>query len=209
MTYINWLPRVSTIVESVYPFDGNAKKRFERWLSQKWISSESYMKVASEAWTAIHLSLEKHIKGGQEDNVPFPSYVESWKKFLNELSVLPLEIEKYIRTEHYQWTIDLIGEIEGEKWVLDWKTWWIAQTILETKKEGAKYKKNYWKLKKAQLQLSLYAYSEGIEKIGVVELLETGYKFHKLDIIQKCDIEGIINNYYNIWAYVKDADETM
>lgn len=47
MAYVDTLPRVSHIVSSVYPFDGEAKKRFEEWLSSKQISIDTYMNVAN------------------------------------------------------------------------------------------------------------------------------------------------------------------
>jgi len=200
-TYKEGVARVSHIVESVFPFEWEAKKRFEKWLDQKKIPMEKYMQVASSYWTAIHLWMENHINGvslEQEQYEPFlTKYVSFGIQWMKDYNVIPLEIEKYIQTEHYQGTIDLIAEIDGEKWICDWKTYWIAQEVLNTKKEGSKYKKPYDKLKKAALQLSLYAYACGIEHIGVVELAADWYHFHKLNLLPKEEFDKVINNY--IW----------
>lgn len=56
------LPRVSQIVESVYPFIGNAKERFEDWLMANDIGVEEYMQEASEGGTYVHTAMEEYAK---------------------------------------------------------------------------------------------------------------------------------------------------
>ncbi len=204
-TYIEGIPRVSSIVDAIYPFTWEAKKRFEKWLSSKQVSIETYMDVAQKYWTAIHLWLEGYIIGNnveQEKYEPhLTKYVSYGIQFLQNYKVISKGTEVYVRTEDYQGTIDLIGEMEGEDWVLDWKTWWIAQEVLNTKKADAIYKKPYDKIKKATLQLSLYAHAKWIGKIWIVELATDGYHFHPLKIIPKDEITLLItNNIVNIWA---------
>jgi ATP-dependent exoDNAse (exonuclease V) beta subunit len=85
-------------------------------------------------------------------------YVKKGVDFLLKEKVTPYVTEHYIQVEgKYQGTIDLLAWIDGEQWILDWKTYGIAQEILQTKSSSWKYKKPYDKLKKATLQLSLYA----------------------------------------------------
>ena len=61
MAYVEGLPRVSHIVSSVFPFEGEGKKRFEKWLKSKDISPEVYMNIANSYGTAIHKGMEDHI----------------------------------------------------------------------------------------------------------------------------------------------------
>lgn len=216
MAYVDGLPRVSHIVSSVYPFEGEAKKRFAAWLKSKGIKLDHYMNIANSYGTAIHLWLERYIIGQnieQECSVEnnekdinmstyephLTKYVSYGKQFLKEERVTPIHTEHYICVDkRYQGTIDLIGEIDWEKWVLDYKTFWVAQEILWTKWPTWRYKKPYDKLKKATLQLSLYALPLWIKNIWVVELAEHWYEFHKLKIMTQEEIDIIIKNYY-IW----------
>ena len=209
MAYIEGLVRVSHIVSSVFPFEGEAKKRFAAWLKSKGIKLDHYMNIANSYGTAIHLWLEQYIKSSQENNETdinmstyephLTKYVSYGKQFLKEERVTPIHTEHYIVVDNkYQGTIDLIGEIDWEKWVLDWKSWGIAQEILRTKGPSWKYKKPYDKLAKTTLQLSLYALPLWIKNIWVVELAEHWYEFHKLKIMTQEEIDIIIKNYY-IW----------
>lgn len=212
-TYKEGLCRVSTIVSSVFPFEWENKKRFLMWLAddvkpaqKRWfaISEEKYMDVANSYWTAIHKGMEDYILWNKvywwECEPEVGKYVGYGIYFLKEEKVTPIHTEHYIHVEDmYQWTIDLIAEIDGELWVLDWKSWSIAQEILGTKSSRWKYKKPYDKLKKATLQLSLYALPLWIKNIWVVELAEHWYVFHKLKIMTQEEVDIIINNYHNIW----------
>ena len=153
------------------------------------------MKCASESWTEIHLSLEKFIKW--IEYVPkFPSYTNAWIAFLEEYNVSNIETEKYILTDRYQWTTDMVWDIWWKKWVLDWKTFWITKSILWIVSSW-KYRKPYDKLKKASLQLSLYAYALWISHIWVIELMDWEYRFHKLKRIKDWELDKILDNYYN------------
>ena len=164
------------------------------------IPVDEYMRTASSYGTAIHKGMEDHIAwlaiDWWEYEPEVTKYCTYGIQFLNEYSVSCIHTEHYISTPHYQGTIDLVAEINWEKWVLDWKSWGIAQDILGTKWPKWKYKKPYDKLVKTSLQLSLYAYPLGIKNIWVVELSSDWFHFHKLKLIPKKDIEEIINNYY-------------
>ena len=203
-TYKEGIARVSSIVESVFPFEWEDKKRFHKWLKSKDISPEIYMKVASEYGTAIHKGMEEHIAWRKyvspEYEPQLTKYVGYGAQFLEDYHARRLTTEHYIWVENmFQWTIDVICHLdwaleEGE-WIIDWKTFWIAQEVLGTKGTRWKYKKPYSKLSKARLQLSLYAYATGIKNIGVVELAEHWYVFHKLVLYSTEELENIINTF--------------
>lgn len=186
------LPRVSQIVEWKYPFAGYARKRFLEWLEANEILLEDYMEEASSWGTYVHKSLEDYLDGIPFKWKKYKSIVKWGIKFIKDTEIKKLHTEYYAKTKDYQWTIDLIAEVDSEKWILDWKTYGLAKA--RWKLQSA-YKKPYDKLKKARLQLSLYAYATWIKNIAVVELTEDGYHFHKLELMDKKEIEEIVKEF--------------
>lgn len=172
------LPRVSQIVEYFFPFSWDWKQRFLNWLENKSILLTDYMEEASSGGTYVHSKLEDYMNWIEFKGKKYKGFVESWIQFLKDKWVVPIWMEVYFRTSKFQWTIDLIWEIDWEKWILDWKTYWLAKYKFNLP-IGA-YKKPYDKLKKARLQLSLYAMVKRIKRIWVIELTPTGYHFHEL-----------------------------
>ena len=194
--YIDWLPRVSQIVESVYPFEGNSRMRFESWLMANDIDLRDYMEEASSWGTYVHKALEDYLDWIPFKGKKYKKFVAWWIKFLKDTWVKKLFTEHYISTEDYQWTIDLVAEYNWEKWILDWKTYWLSKHKFWL--PIPKYKKPYDKLKKAKLQLSLYAYAMGIKNIWVIELTEEGYHFHPLELVPLDEVKKILINFkYN------------
>lgn len=169
--YLEWVPRVSNIVEFKYPFDINSQARFMTWLANLNINEEEYMNIAQSWWTEIHLTMENYMNWIEYIS-PLLAEVENeinnWIKWIDNLkskySWINYLTECYVRDEHlrFNWTIDLIrvNEKTKEVWLYDYKSRWVA-------------KKKYWlsdkllkswapikpteKLKKLSLQLSLYA----------------------------------------------------
>lgn len=84
------------------------------------------------------------------------SAVEGARAWLNEHQVKPLEVEAFLlnETHGYGGTCDLIAEIDGEVWLLDWKS----------SKSVADSKGKVWK--EMRLQLAAYARAEFSAKIG-------------------------------------------
>lgn len=95
--------------------------------------------------------------------------MEAGIKFVNDYGVKFVSTETYLSCESYQGTCDAVVEIEGETWIIDWKTFFLAKEKFGI--ERGKYKKPSDKLKKARLQLSLYGEVLGIAKLAVVELM--------------------------------------
>ena len=190
--YTASLPRVSQIVEFAYPFAWYAKDRFLQWLRDNQIELDEYMKEASEGWTFVHLSLEEYLDGKPFKWRKYKNLINAWIKFIKDTWIKKLATEHYIRTKDYQWTIDLIAERDWEVWILDWKTYWLAKAKFGLPNT---YKKPYDKLKKARLQLSLYAYAMGITRIWVVELEEGWYHFHKLELMEIDEIKKVLDDY--------------
>lgn len=191
--YIATLPRVSAIVEYFYPFTWNARERFEDWLLWNDIGVDEYMKEASTWGTFVHSKLEDYMKWKDYRWKKYRWFIEAWKSFIVDYNVSPIAMEEYIRTNDFQGTIDLIWEIDGEKWILDWKTFGLAKHKFWLPIPS--YKKPYDKLKKARLQLSLYSLATWIKNIWIVELLDWEYHFHKLELIDEKELLRLIKEY--------------
>jgi len=177
------LARVSQIVEFFYSFDWNARERFEDWLLWNDIWVDEYMKEASTGGTFVHSKLEDYLNWKVYTGRKYRGFIDAGIKFIQEHQVIPTWMEEYITTEYFQWTMDLVGKIDwvDEEWVLDYKTYWLAKhkfwLPIPTHKRPSD------KLKKARLQLSLYAMAKWLEKIWVIELTPEGYYFYPLEKI--------------------------
>lgn len=188
------VPRVSQIVEFLYPFHWESKDRFHSWLERYQISLNGYMKEASTWGTYVHLAMETYWKTWKWRWKKYKEIVNNWIQFYNDFAVKLIEAEKYVVCKDYQWTCDAIAEINGEKWILDWKTYWLAKYKYWLE---STYRKPYDKLKKAKLQLTLYARLLWIKKIGVVELERDWYHFHPLELVDEKEIKEILILYKN------------
>jgi len=193
--YKEWVPRVSSIVEFIYPFHWESKDRFHSWLERNNISLSEYMKEASTWWTYVHLAMETYGKTWKWWWRKYKEIVANWIQFYNDFDVKLLEAEKYVASKDYQWTCDAIALIEWKKWILDWKTYWLAKHKFNV--DWAVYRKPYDKLKKAKLQLTLYARLLGITNIAVVELDRDWYHFHPLELVDEKEIKEILMLYKN------------
>lgn len=192
--YKEWIPRVSSICEFIYPFHWESKDRFHWWLERNYISLGEYMREASTWGTYVHLAMETYGKTWKWRWKKYTSIVNSGIQFYNDFNVRLIEAERYVSCKDYQWTTDAIAEIDGKKWILDWKTYWLAK--LKWNIEST-YRKPYDKLKKARLQLSLYARLLWIENIWVVELDKNWYHFHPLELLSEKEIKEILLLYKN------------
>lgn len=194
--YSETIPRVSEIVSYFYPF--SQKDFFSQWLSEKWISYNEYMKEATDWWTYIHKKIEEYweTKKIPKTKNRYSYFVKNWISFLNDYNVEVVSQEEYILSTKYnfQGTIDLIAKIDWEDWLLDWKTYSLAKHKFNL---DIKYSKPYTKLKKATLQLSLYALTKWIKNIWIIELAKDRYYFHKLKLMDKKVIIWLLKQYGN------------
>lgn len=194
--YIDSLPRVSSIVEWKYPFGGEDRQRFLSWLQDKKVSYDEYMKEAYTWWTFVHKKLEDFAQLGKFYKWnKYRWWIDAWMKFIHENITKVIGTEVYIRTKDYQGTIDLVAEIDWVKYILDYKTYWLAKTKFNLENT---YRKPYDKLKKARLQLSLYARALRINNIAVVELSSDWvYHLHKLEKYSTEDINLLLKEFNN------------
>lgn len=191
--YKQGLARVSDIVSSVYPFSLETEERFVGWLTKYWVSHSAYMEEASTGGTYVHAALETFILKWEFRGKKYKGWVASGIRFLEEHKVKAIATEEYIVCRDYQGTCDLIAEIDWEKYVLDWKNFWLAKTKFGIPQGD--YRKPYDKLKKAQLQLSMYAQVKKINKIAVIELREDWYYFYPMERLPKEEIDKIVEDY--------------
>ena len=218
--YKKWIERVSNIVSFVFPFEGNSKERYIKWLWLHWVPEDEYLDEAKLVWTFVHKQMETW--GGGRNSALYELHkeeIEYWLSFIRKLSKYwELHHEQYIRDykNRYQWTADLvvINEKKKKVYIYDYKTWGIAKKkwnilyyifgvlmlripIFLMKNT---YKKPYDKIKKVALQLSLYGeyYRQlgySLELISVLWLHETGCYEYKLPIYTTNEINSILEKY--------------
>ena len=158
------------------------------------IELDEYMKEASEGGRYVHSALETFMKSWEFNWKKYKNIINWGIQFLTDYKVIPLLIEEYIKTKDYQGTIDLIATIDWVKWVLDWKSYGLAKDKFKIP-QPTEYRKPYDKLKKARLQLSLYARSKRINNIWIIELTQSGYHFHKLVPYSKEELNTFIKEF--------------
>ena len=95
--YSSTIPRVSSIVEYVYPFGWEDRERFESCLRSKGVSTLEYMKEASTGGTYVHKALEMYINWEGFTFKKYRQHVLAGISFLENEWFTILCTEKYIR----------------------------------------------------------------------------------------------------------------
>jgi hypothetical protein len=119
-----------TYVLSYYP----KGKHFENWLKQVGFSADHIVKKASEEGTKVHEMIENYLNGKElnfldKNNIPtcdpeiwqmFIKFVDWWEEYKPTL----IETEVHLFSDKYKvaGTCDLVCEINGELWIIDFKT---------------------------------------------------------------------------------------
>lgn len=163
---------------------------FHKWLAQKgWDEAEAIKQAAGDKGSKVHVAVELLLKGEtikmdekfmnptteQPEELTVEEY-EAVMNFADWYSDLAKEHKlKVIKTEHvainekenYAGTIDLVLEIDGEKWIIDFKT-----------------SQNVWP--EHEIQISAYKHC-GLEdaKLGVLQVgykrNQRGWKFNEIE----------------------------
>ena len=143
--------------------------------------------VGRERGSRIHAVLEQVLRREPVEVQPADRpAVEGARAWLDERGVKPIEVEAFLihETLGYGGTCDLIAEIEGETWLLDWKT---------SKSVAWPDGKVYVDLK---LQLAAYARAEfiarpadparhpipAITRTGIVHVTDAGTRLYPADV---------------------------
>lgn len=116
----------------LYFVDGVEKPSVTQIISQVGLTDFSavpavVMEKAKKFGTATHITTELEDKGQLDYNslsAPLIPYLNAWKKFKEEHSFIPIDIEKKFFCSLYGYcgTIDRIGTADGRKIILDIKT---------------------------------------------------------------------------------------
>ena len=140
-----------------------------------------------ERGSRIHQSLEAVLRREPPalDPRDVPA-IEGARTWLNEAKVKPLEVEAFLihKTLGYGGTCDLIAEMDGETWILDWKS---SKSVAWP--DGRVYDE-------MRLQLAAYARAEfigrvgdanryqvpAIERYGVVHVTDGGTRLYEADV---------------------------
>lgn len=196
--YTKDLPRVSSIVEFVYPFWWKDKELFLDWLWKKNVDYIEYMEEASYWGRFVHSQLENRIINWINYSwKEYRGYVDNWLSIINSWEFEFIESEKYVRWADYQGTIDCVVKrvSDWKYWILDWKTYWLAKDKFWI---SSTYRKPYDKLKKASLQLSLYKniiQEYNIEFLIIAELWNNYHNLYYVDIWDKEEIDRVVKEY--------------
>jgi hypothetical protein len=124
-----YYPSVTTILEAYYKGYG-----FNEWLKQVGYNADEIMRKAGEQGTNVHNMIEAYLQGFKiswidENNRPrytlnewqmFCKFIEFFEKYKPELMVQ--EFTLVSDKLRFGGTVDFIGKINGEIWLLDWKT---------------------------------------------------------------------------------------
>lgn len=144
--------------------------------------------AARDRGSRIHGTIEHILRRSQ--NVPVDPRdvpaVEGARTWLNEQRVRPVAVEAFLINETlgYGGTLDLVAEIAGETWLLDWKT---SKSVAWP--SGAVYDEY-------RLQLAAYAHAEFIAKVadpvrhpmpeiarfGIVHVTDGGTRLFEADV---------------------------
>lgn len=143
--------------------------------------------TARDRGSRIHATLESILKREPvevlERDVPAIQGARVW---LNEHSVKPMAVEAFLINETYGYggTCDLIAEIDGETWLLDWKTgksvaWPNGQVYDEMRLQLAAYANAEFIARIADP--SRYDIPE-IERFGILHVTDSGTRLFEADV---------------------------
>lgn len=119
-----------TYVLSYYP----KGKHFENWLKQVGFSADYIVRKAAEEGTLVHEMIEDYLNGKEIkflDDYGHPKYDPMvWQMFMRfvewweEYNPTLVEAEVHLFSDEYKvaGTCDLVCEIDGELWIIDFKT---------------------------------------------------------------------------------------
>lgn len=147
----NNYPRVTKIIDAMFPFN---EESFKAWahsqgLNPEWITSES-KRIGSK----IHEWIQNRFEQIEWADLPPISkkeegYLEAVESILEDYEILKSEVEVFNDEWKYRGTLDAIARLRNtdEVMILDWKSWgaW-----------DGNYKRSRDKIKKLEIQLSMY-----------------------------------------------------
>ena len=124
-----YYPSVTTILDAYYKGYG-----FYEWLKQVGFNADEILKKAGEQGTHVHELIDKYLIGmpvkwlSETNNMlytldewtMFMKFIEFWAKFNPERLVNEFSIVS--DTLGFGGTIDFVGKINNEIWLIDWKT---------------------------------------------------------------------------------------
>jgi hypothetical protein len=124
-----FFPSVTTILDAYYKGYG-----FHEWLKQVGFSADEILRKAGDQGTHVHEMIDLYLKGMpvrwlNENGIMlytldewqmFNRFIDFWTKFVPELLINEFNIVS--ETLKFGGTIDFIGTINNEIWLIDWKT---------------------------------------------------------------------------------------
>lgn len=119
-----WVPSVTTILQ-VYPKGAG----FDHWLGNSTSYEDAIAKrdAAGDRGTLVHEAIAALLDGqevrfGEEDDSKLAKFVQGWVNWWESCKPDPMAVECFVAGEGYAGTFDFAGWIDGEPWLIDWKT---------------------------------------------------------------------------------------
>lgn len=187
-------PSVTTVLSIV-----NKGHHFETWLKQNGTDADKLRDSAAERGTNVHKGIKLLIDGLTVYKANYSA--EEWKMLNRFVSwVLSLDSFKPIESEtsfiydkellKYAGTVDLIAEINGETWLIDFKT------------GNGDY---------ITYHFQVGAYAKALKKIDKVGILFLGMNTQKgWKLTEVTDVEECFSQFasaYALWVYQNPADK--
>ncbi len=211
--YIEWIPRASEVVSFVFPFTGTEwERRYLQWLKKVGVEECEYLDKAQTVWTYVHQWMEDYINRDESKVVEefhteiVAGTINGGMEYIDKLEQQYWEERDFIaepilldKEERFQWSSNLVLIHKKEKKVIiiDWKSFWISKSFFSLPN---KYRKPYAKIKKGQLQFSLYGETyiqKGyeVEKLILVYLHEDQAYPYELPIINSEELNLILTSF--------------
>jgi len=170
---IRWVPSVTWIC-GYYP----KGIQFYKWLAEKgWDESQAIKNAAGDKGSKVHNAIESLLQGeevkiddkfvnnskGETEELTTEEYeaIMSFQDWFNEAKpkILSVEFNVFSDEHNYAGTVDFLCEIEGEVWLIDFKT---SQSV--------------WPEYELQVSAYKHAVEQKIDKLGI---LQVGYRKNK------------------------------
>lgn len=170
--------------------------QYYKWLADKgWDEAEAIKVDAGIYGSKVHQAIEMLLNGhtlkmddsflntetGEQEEVTVKEWeaIISFADWFHEAKPKVIAVETVVYNELYAGTIDLICEIDGETWIIDFKT-----------------SSNVWP--SHELQISAYKHAYAVDKMGILQIgysrNKRGWKLTQID-----DKYHLFEAAYEIW----------
>lgn len=168
---------VTTLINKMFKFD---EENYKKWCMDNNEDPKKIEVLSKSMGTKVSQLMDNHVRGLEFLNPPpIGKYenglYEGVSRFLKEVEVLETERTVYCDEFGYAGTLDGIVLIDGERYIVDWKTYGAWRGV---------YNRSSEKIKKVRIQTNMYKYATGEDyKLACVVFKVDGtYEIEKLKL---------------------------